>query len=175
MTLDDYFEEEAFLEDEPVGPLESLLHEIESRWSELGAATRGLSLEELIEPNVVGTWSIKEVLAHIAAWEQEGARRIEEIIHGNGANLRWPDRDEENAFNAEAVAWALTKSVDEVVKRLEEAHRDFMDLLASFGDEVMLAELEVPAAEWVPGWTYLHYQEHAPQIWAFKNARRRDV
>lgn len=175
MTLDDYFEEDAFLEDEPVGALETLLHEIESRWSDLGAATRGLTDAELIEPNVCGPWSIKDVLAHIAAWEQEGARRIDEIVHGNGPELKWPDRDEENEFNSAAVETSRGKSPDEVVKRLEEAHRDFMDMLASFGEEVMLAELEVPAAEWVPGWTYLHYQEHAPQIWAFKNQRRRDV
>jgi uncharacterized protein (TIGR03083 family) len=175
MTLDEFYEDEDVLADEPAGGLEGLLHEIETRWAELASAARGLTEEELAEPSTVGPWSIKDLLAHIAAWEQEGARRIDEIVNGNGATLSWPDRDQENAFNAAAVADSLDRSVDQVVKRLEEAHRDFMDMLASFGDEVILAELEVPAVEWIPGWTYLHYQEHAPQIWAHKNARRRDA
>jgi uncharacterized protein (TIGR03083 family) len=175
MTNEDFFEDEDIFEDEPAGALESLLHEIESRWRDLSAAARGLSEDEMLLPGAVGGWSVKDVLAHIAAWEQEGARRIDEIVRGNGAVLAWPNRDEENAFNAAAIEESAAKSLDEVVKRLEEAHRDFMDMLASFGEEVMLAELEVPAVEWVPGWTYLHYQEHTPEIWAYKNSRRRDV
>jgi hypothetical protein len=46
-----------------------------------------------------------------------------------------------------------------------------MDMLATFGDELAAADLEVRAAEWIPGWTYMHYQHHAPEIWRLKHSQ----
>lgn len=165
---EDKFEDDDFLLDEGLDPLEELLQQIESRWAELGAVLTALSEEEACRPDLVGSWSAKDVMAHIAAWEREGARRMDEIVHGNGAALSWPDRAGEDAFNASAVAASRTRTRDEVLKGMTEAHQDFVDLLAAFGEEVMTTELEVPAVEWIPGWTYLHYQEHAPQIRALR-------
>jgi hypothetical protein len=107
----------------------------------------------------------------VAAWEEEAGRRIQEIVHGNGASLTWPTRDEEDAFNAKAVEAGKSRSLDQVMKRLEECHQDLMDMLATFGDELVVADTEVRAAEWVPGWTYMHYQHHTPDIWQLKNSR----
>jgi hypothetical protein len=173
VSEDTFLDEEEFSPEESLGSLDDVINEIEARWSDLAVAVRGLSDADICRPNVVGAWSIKNVLAHIAAWEQEGARRIDEITRGNGPALTWPSREEEDSFNAAAAAASEGRTVDQVVKSLEEAHQDFMDLLATFGDELMTANLEVSAQEWIPGWTYLHYQEHAPQIWAHKNALSR--
>ncbi len=167
--------EDTFLEDdelpESLGTLEDLVAEIENQWADLSAAVRGLTDAEMCRPGIVGTWSIKDVFAHIAAWEEEGAKRIDQIANGLGESLQWPTQDEENAMNARAVEVMRERTLEQVVKRMEEAHQDLTDMLVTFGEELMMAKMEVPAAEWVPGWTYLHYQDHAPQIWGFKNAR----
>jgi hypothetical protein len=151
--------------------LERLLQEIDLKWADLAAATRGLSEADLEAPGVVGEWSVRETLAHIAAWEQEGARRIDLIVNGGGAGLRWPDRQDENEFNAAAVAACRGLSTPQVVRRLEDAHRDFTQMVAACADELATAGLPMAPEEWIAGWTYLHYEEHAPQIWAYRSSR----
>lgn len=170
MTFDE-FEDADFLSDPSLGTLDDLINEIEAHWSELAEAARGLTDEEMARPAAIGAWSMKDLFAHIAAWEEEAARRIDEIARGNGPLLSWPSREEEDAFNAAAVEKSLSMSVDHVVKRLEECHQDLMDMLATFGEELAVADMEVKAAEWIPGWTYLHYQHHAPEIWRIRNSR----
>ena len=151
-----------------MGVIDSLVQEIEASWRELAASVRDLSPEMRVRPGTVGDWSVKEVIAHIAAWEAEAARRIDVIISGFGAELTWPTREEEDAFNAAAAAAACEAEFEAVEKKLEEAHRDFTELLYAFGEEILATPLDVPATDWIPGWTYLHYQEHAPQIRALK-------
>jgi hypothetical protein len=165
-------EEEEFSFEPPEGPLEQLLAEIDAGWRRLAAAVRGLSEAELMQPGAVGEWSVKDVIAHVTAWEQEGARRIDAILHGEGASLHWHDsREEEDAFNAASVARSAASPVSAVVQSLEDAHRDFVGLIAAFGDELTRPEVSIRAEEWLPGWTYLHYQEHVPQILEFRERR----
>ncbi len=170
MTFEEFEDGEDF--SEPlIGTLDDLLDEVERNWAELAAAARGLTDDEMSRPNTAGEWSLKDVFAHIAAWEEEAARRINEIAQGEGQSLTWPTREEEDAFNAAAVEKSRPQSLEQVMKRLEECHQDLMDMLATFGEELAVADMEVRAAEWVPGWTYLHYQHHGPDIWQLKNSR----
>ena len=171
MTFEDFEAGDDFFSEPSLGSLDDLMTEIEAHWSELAAAARGLTDEEMLRPQTSGDWSLKDVFAHIAAWEEEAARRINEIAQEGGDSLTWPTREEEDAFNAAAVLQSRELSLDRVMKRLEECHQDLMDMLATFGEELVVADTEVKAAEWVPGWTYMHYQHHAPDVWQLKNAR----
>jgi hypothetical protein len=173
LTLESWDDSDDFLPEPSMGTLDDLINEIEAAWGELAAVSRGLTEEQMLAPGTAGEWSLKDVFAHIAAWEEEAARRINEIVQGNGLSLTWPTREQEDAFNADAVGRSRALSVDQVLKRLEECHQDLMDLLATFGDELVVAQLEVPAAEWVPGWTYMHYQHHAPDIWQVRQRAER--
>jgi hypothetical protein len=171
VTFDDLEDGEDFFSGPTLGTLDDLINEIEAHWSELATATRGLTDEEMTRRGSAGEWSLKDLFAHIAAWEEEAARRINEIANGNGPALTWPNRDEEDAFNAAAVERSHSMPLEQVMKRLEECHQDLMDMLATFGDELAVADTEVTAQEWIPGWTYMHYQHHAPEIWQLKNSR----
>jgi DinB superfamily len=54
---------------------------VAASWQALDGAIEGLDERALAEPNVVGPWSIVEVLGHVTAWEQQALRHIEQ----------WPD------------------------------------------------------------------------------------
>jgi hypothetical protein len=170
VTFDDFEEPDDIFSGLTTGTLEDLLDEIEAHWAEFGAAVSSFTDEEILRPQSIGDWSLKDLIAHVAAWEEEAARRIDEIIRGNGASLTWPTKEEEDAFNEAAVSASQGLSIDQVIKRLEDCHQDVIDMLASFGDELATADIEVPAGEWVPGWTYLHYQNHLPDIWRLKDS-----
>src|SRR5512137_1578538 len=46
-----------------------LIKQIEAEWDNLQAALDGLTEEQMHQPGVVGEWSIKDILAHITAWQ----------------------------------------------------------------------------------------------------------
>ena len=46
---------------------DELIKQIETEWDNLQAALDGLTEEQMHQPGVVGEWSIKDILAHIAA------------------------------------------------------------------------------------------------------------
>ncbi len=174
MTFEDFEASDDPFSEPSMGTLDDLINEIEAHWGELAAAARGLSDADLLKAATIGDWSVKDLFAHIAAWEEEAGRRINEIAQGSGHLLKWPTREEEDQFNAAAVERSRPLTSDQVMKRMEECHQDLMDMLATFGEELAVADTEVRAAEWVPGWTYLHYQHHGPEIWQLKNARIKD-
>ncbi len=47
-----------------------LLKDIQVEHARLDKMLSTLTAEEMIRPGVVGDWSVKDVLAHLAAWEQ---------------------------------------------------------------------------------------------------------
>jgi hypothetical protein len=49
---------------------ESLLRDIQQEHQRLDDLINGISPQLLIEPGVIGEWSIKDIMAHLAAWEQ---------------------------------------------------------------------------------------------------------
>ncbi len=61
---------------------EKLMQTIGERWDELLASVEGLSDENMLEPGVVGTWSVTDILAHVTTWEEEALKHLPEIAAG---------------------------------------------------------------------------------------------
>ncbi len=57
----------------------SLLSLMQTEHTQLEALLNTLSEEQLLRPGVTGSWSVKDVLAHLTWWEQD---MISEILHG---------------------------------------------------------------------------------------------
>ena len=58
----------------------------------------------ILEPRTQGNWSVKDTFAHIVAWEEDGARRLELIGRGRGDRIHfYDDMAEDDRFNARAV------------------------------------------------------------------------
>lgn len=56
-----------------------LLQLLQTEHDTLITLLHSLSEEQLLRPQVAGTWSVKDTLAHLTWWEQE---TISEIVHG---------------------------------------------------------------------------------------------
>lgn len=46
-------------------------------------AIEGLSEDALVEPGVLGEWSVKDIMAHISMWEAELVKMLWELRQGN--------------------------------------------------------------------------------------------
>jgi len=133
----------------------------------------GLSISECINPVVEsGEWSAKDILAHIAAWENVlrrfhiGGEPFEDVIEMPGARYHVTTFDEINAHLFKKYeSW----SVEKVRRFAEDSHEAVMEKL----EELTEQEYQEPAAsiaaigldpyalyEYIAANTYDHYVEH---------------
>src|SRR5260221_7679022 len=88
-----------------------LLAKIQSERSRLEETLAPLSDAQLIEPGVVGDWSIKDILAHLSVWEGRLRQRVKGQAE-RGTDLGTPE------FNAQVF--------------VENRNRDLKDVRAEF-------------------------------------------
>ncbi len=127
-------------------------------------ALDGLTEEQATRVGLNPQWSVKDLLSHIVAWEQEGARIISEIQQGTWKQQRL-NRQAIDDFNARAVKDRRERSIREVREEFDRAHARIEHLIASLPDEV---EESSPAYKWVEGVTFKHHAHHAAQIEEYK-------
>lgn len=103
-----------------------------------------------------GGWGLREVLAHITAWEDEARRRIPALLAGE-PNLAYDD----DAFNAAVVTAIGDQPLSQVYHDLKTTHEQLVALLNQLDD---LAFVEGSTVyEWVTSLTR-HDYEHAGEL-----------
>lgn len=152
---------------------------VEDSWRRFDAAIAGLDEAALAEPGVVGEWSVKDLLGHVAAWEQRALEHIERWRRGEPPVRAALATDEYNAREAERRrGWTLAEMRDDVA----ETRRRLRAALASIADAEWAAVITIDgrqrtAAEWIGGalggdeGPGTHAAEHAEEIRAWRDAR----
>src|SRR3989442_12804206 len=59
-----------------------LLQRLDQAWEALRESYAGLSDAELLRPGVTGTWSVKDIIAHVTWWEEEALTHLPLIVAG---------------------------------------------------------------------------------------------
>jgi len=138
--------------------------EIEERVREshakLAKALEGLSEEQGTRVGLNAQWSVRDALAHIVAWEIQGANNIAEIQAGTWKPQRL-NREMINDFNARAVEDRRERSFGEVREEFDAAHGRMESLIASLPDDV---DESSPTYKFIEGVTFKHLAHHATQI-----------
>ena len=78
---------------------DALFRRIEAGWRELHDALDGLTDAEMSAPGAVGEWSVRDLLAHVATWEEEALKALPVIVEG-GPLPRYASVGGIDAFNA---------------------------------------------------------------------------
>ncbi len=150
---------------------QALLDTIQSAWDELNEIISGLNEEQLTQPGAQEDWSIKDIMAHIAAWERLAADRIHAAL--SGEELQYPpmtNDDAINAFNAQAHEEHKGLPLKQVSSEFGAAHQAFLMQIEAL-DESRLAE-NLPF-DWAGKVTFQvlisanahwHYAEHIAAI-----------
>lgn len=123
-------------------------------------ALDGLDEERAARVGLTSEWSIKDALAHINAWEIEGARIVSEIQNGTWQPRRL-DKGQIDDFNARVVAERRARSFGELREEFDTAHARLEEVIASLPDEV---DESTPAYKYIEGVTIKHLPHHAAQI-----------
>jgi hypothetical protein len=104
--------------------------------------------------------TLREVLAHLAAWEETVPERVASVLAG-GRDLddRYSDID---GFNARVSAETRDTSIDDLKERLARSHAAVVEVVRSFEDRD-IPELAIQIVEWN---TTQHYPDHFADLGA---------
>lgn len=148
-----------------------ILKTLQEQHAQLLAALEEISEEVIVQRPIVGWWTLKDLLGHIAMWEQVALQFIAESKQdGAPKPLGLNDDAAINAHNKRGVTirrdWPLARGRAE----FDAAHRDLLAAIESLSD----ADLSTPLpAPWGKGATleqliainsYEHISEHIAQI-----------
>ncbi len=153
---------------EPPPSKEKLLENIRGSRAALEKALYGLTEAQLTAPNRQGAWSIKDILAHIAAWERLTVDRLHSALTGAPLAIPPIGTDEEiDAMNASVYAENRQKPLVEVRADFEAAHQEIYELVSSLDERFLHGPLPFEWAKDRPAWTliaantYWHYPDHS--------------
>jgi hypothetical protein len=147
---------------------DELLAAAEREYAAFSAALKGLDDARMTEV-WLGTWSAKDIVAHMAGWHREMIPALERLARGERPLPEGVTYDDVDAWNAKFVEARRGASVREAVAELERSHRDFVRAAAA-----------VPAERYQPdktAWKIVdlnsahHYKEHGDQVRAWRATR----
>jgi hypothetical protein len=142
-------------------------------------ALEGCTVDEVETPGACGLWTVKDIVAHLASYEQVLIGILDEVA-GKGPNADLNRfRDAGVVFNDGEVAARIDQGFDDVLGELNRAHEQVLKQLASmepaqlsrpgtvpwYGDAYALDDLLVYMY-------YGHKREHAAQVAAFSQLAR---
>jgi hypothetical protein len=148
-----------------------LLEVIRLEREKLVSLFEGLSEIQMAEPGVEVAWSIKDILAHIAAWERVAIDIVQPARDGQPLKPYVPKVFESiDNFNAATFESHKNKDLTEVIGEFEASHRDFMELIETLPEAFVFTNLpfegteELSVQHMISANTHWHYLEHAESI-----------
>jgi hypothetical protein len=128
----------------------------------------GLNEEHLTEV-WLGSWSIKEIVAHMSGWHREMAPALERLARGDRPFPAGTSYDDVDAWNEKFAAAKHGLPVADVLLEFDRSHAEFLK-----------AADQVPEARFEPGKTAHkivdlnsahHYRAHGDEIRAWRASR----
>ncbi len=131
-----------------------------------------LTPDQMLQPGVDGEWSVKDVLAHISAWERRMLSWLGSHLRGEPPDVPLPWDVER--MNAETYAQVKDKPLADVLEEFRQSYRESLALAESLTEKQLQTEY---TDTWPMGplWlgvaanTHWHYKEHRESIEAWLN------
>ena len=144
------------------------LSKIEREWNAFLSIIEGLSDEALSEPNTLGEWSVRDLLAHIATWDEEAVKALPVILDGKSPP-KYTRYGGINAFNEQEQERKRPLSLSQVKQEMRDAHQQLVKFLESVPDDVFLTNPRFQRRLRYD--THRHYPQHAADVAAYRRAR----
>lgn len=141
---------------------QQLLIKIERAWSALQASVADLSDAQKTQPGVTADWSVKDILGHVTAWEEEALHHLPRIREGKRPPKYSDLYGGIDAFNALKTEENRHRSLDEVMARFEEVHAKLVAYIEAAPEELIATETRFRRRIRLD--TYSHYPTHTQAI-----------
>jgi hypothetical protein len=132
---------------------------------------------EIRRPRTQDRWSVKDVLAHLLACDEETNRRFRLIARGQADRIQWFESMEyADRFNARTVARLRPLGLSALRRRMERAHTELLERLARLSPETLDdASHEYTVLQWLPAPGWSHEREHLAEVQAWWRTRKKDL
>ncbi len=152
------------------------------RWE---ALLQPLSETEIVAPDLPDGWSIKDVMAHLMAWQQRTNARLEAALRGGEPKYPdWPANLDPEAPGQpdELNAWIFNAYHDQPWPRIYHMWRDGFQKVIAQSELIPEADLLAPGRyPWLADYplaavlegTYGHHQEHFDTLKNWLTAHRK--
>lgn len=148
-----------------MGEREALVKDLDGEYENLYGILMTLSDADKARP-ILDAWSVKDVLAHMAAWLREGARALEGLGRGERSTPEGSNSGDVDARNACFVEQWRGASVVEVETELHVAREAFVRAMRSLPQERFAEGEAARCIVFEEGID--HFREHAQQIFEWK-------
>jgi uncharacterized damage-inducible protein DinB/predicted RNase H-like HicB family nuclease len=133
----------------------------------------GLDDALLTGERILGEWTIKDVLAHIAAWDRWQHGAMQSLLAGGLPDLARVE--DVSAYNAVAIAEWRSRTVAEVMAELQSARDRWVAWLEELAEEAFFQPRSIEGYDWsfprCVAIQWRHDAEHAQQIAVWLQAR----
>ncbi len=140
---------------------ERTLGRLGQEWQALLHTWEGLSEKILLQPGAVGHWSVRDVMAHIATWDEEARKALPLILEGKPLP-RYMGID---AFNAREQERKRHFSLEQLQEELFTTHDNIIHFLKTIPESAFTIPRFMKRLRLD---TIGHYREHTAQIAAWK-------
>jgi hypothetical protein len=146
---------------------------VEAAWRRLRDTAARLGPERLELATTAG-WTAKEMLAHVAFWQEAIEGAVTVLFRGQPLPAGWsfgsayaPEGEDwpaADVHNAREAAWARQRSSEDVLQRLDAAHGRFLAFMATVSDDEVSGHVDYFAG--LPA----HLLEHLAELEALAGA-----
>lgn len=139
-----------------------LLKRLAERWRALAASYAGLTEAEMLAPGVSGTWSIRDIVAHVTTWEEEALAHLPHVLAGGRPPRYSVTYGGIDAFNALTTERKRALPLAEVLRQRDDVHRRLVVFVAQVPEREFGRETRFRRRLRLD--TYGHYAKHAAAI-----------
>ncbi len=159
-----------------VTSLEELIKQSEISRNQLNHLIDNAKPELMTEKGVCGEWSIKDILAHIVAWEYRMQTWLQQIIETGEIPAFFNEvfkTEKVDAFNHETYLAYKDKLLPEVILLFLQNQAGLIKFLKSLPEDQLFDTEKMPFGDGHPLWylvaanTFWHYDDHIAQIEVF--------
>jgi len=137
---------------------QAIIQKIDDSYSQAVRLYRSVPVAKVIEPSLSNGWSVKDVIAHIAAWEWRCASLLQESHKSDAPLKAEPHVDALNQeIHQDRQEWAW----EEVEYDFRAAHRALIEAIKNFPAERLKSKF---VKETIATHTWQHYAKHLPDI-----------
>ena len=160
----------------------SILRSERANWEALLSEA---DISHMTQPGVAGEWSLKDVIAHVAVYEEWISSVLEELMRGETKTLNsgQPEDVDVEKRNARLFRENQHHPLQEVLSFSQQAFQHLLAVVQSLSEEDLIATSprfkHLLPAYWpdeslwktIAGDSYEHYHQHIPDIRAWLNAQ----
>jgi hypothetical protein len=149
-----------------------LLAELDREWAKIERTCYNLNEDQMVASGVQGEWSVKDILAHISAWEKLLLDRLGYVLSGQKPHYpvmtSW---DEVHRFNAQVYAENKDRPLTSVIIEFRSLFQGVVTVIEALEDDQLgqpytydFPDDRITLLQFIRANTIDHYREHCVTI-----------